>query len=128
VSLFRSNALARAFGGGAKHAASRHWCVQRFTAVILVPLSVWFLASLLMLPDFGYFTVHAWLALPRVAVMLGLLVVFLCWHSWLGVQVVIEDYVHGHGICRASLRMSTLLHLTCAVVALVSIVRVATGA
>lgn len=122
----RINALARAFGGGAEHAASRHWCMQRITALLLVPLSLWFLASLLVLPDFGYSTVHAWLALPLVALLLGLMVVILCWHSWLGVQVVIEDYVHGRAN-RASLWLSALLHLSCAVVAAVSIFRIAAG-
>jgi succinate dehydrogenase / fumarate reductase, membrane anchor subunit len=100
--------------------------MQRITALLLVPLSLWFVASLLVLPDFGYSTVHAWLALPLVALLLGLMVVMLCWHSWLGVQVVIEDYVHGRAN-RTALWLSTLLHLSCALVAAVSILRIAAG-
>ena len=56
-------------------AASRHWIVQRLTAIALIPLAIWFLVSLLLLPDLHYATARAWVALPLNAVLLGLMIV-----------------------------------------------------
>jgi succinate dehydrogenase / fumarate reductase membrane anchor subunit len=121
------NTLARVFGGGAAHAASRHWCAQRFTAVVLVPLSIWFLVSLLMLPDMAYATVHSWVTRPLPATLLCLLVVFLFWHSRLGIREVIEDYVHQPFLHSASLLLSMLLHLLAGAAALLAVLRMALG-
>lgn len=80
--------------GAAKEGVS-HWWLQRVTAVALIPLTVWFFSSLLRVaqtPD--PFRVADWLSRPLdAALMLGL-VIALFWHAKLGVQVVIEDYVH----------------------------------
>lgn len=80
--------------GSAKHGVG-HWWVQRVTAIALIPLSLWFTASLLMItqsPD--PFRVADWLASPITAVIMLVLVVATFWHAKLGLQVVIEDYVH----------------------------------
>ncbi len=120
------NALARVFSGRA-HAPSRHWCVQRLTAIALVPLAVWFLVSLLLLPDLGYATVHAWVARPLSAALLCLLVVAAFWHSRLGVREVVEDYVRPPSMHRGTLLLSTLLHLLAGAAALLSVLRIALG-
>jgi len=125
VSISRLNVLARAFGGGPEHAGSRHWCAQRLTAIALVPLAIWFLVSLLLLADLDYSTVRAWVATPLTAALLCLLVVALCWHSLLGVQVVIEDYVHHRGINATSLLLSTFLHVLAGAAALLSVLKIA---
>src|SRR5262249_14714161 len=73
------------------------WWVQRLTALALIPLSVWFMASLVMIaqsPD--PFRVADWMAAPSHAIGAGLLLVAMFWHAKLGLQVVIEDYVHCH--------------------------------
>src|SRR2546430_12358911 len=67
--------------------------VQRLTAVALVPLSIWFVASLLSLPSFDHATVVAWMSGSWTALLLILLVLTCAWHSQLGVRVVVEDYV-----------------------------------
>ncbi|MEO8309229.1 MAG: succinate dehydrogenase, hydrophobic membrane anchor protein [Pseudomonadota bacterium] len=121
------NVFARAFSGGAGHAASRHWSAQRLTAIVLVPLAIWFLVALLTLPDLAYATVHAWVARPLSATLLCLLVVFLFWHSRLGVQVVIEDYVHHPLALAITVHLSTLLHLLAGGAALLAILRIALG-
>ena len=72
-----------------------HWWVQRLTSVALIPLSIWFLVSLLALPAHDYTTVVTWLGQKWTAVLLAVLVAIAAWHSHLGVQVVLEDYAHG---------------------------------
>ncbi|MDE3059822.1 MAG: succinate dehydrogenase, hydrophobic membrane anchor protein [Pseudomonadota bacterium] len=87
--------LARVKGLGASHHAVGHWWWQRVTALALVPLSLWFLASLLtalMTPD--VVKVAEWFASPLHALPVALLAVAGFWHAKLGLQVVIEDYVH----------------------------------
>jgi succinate dehydrogenase / fumarate reductase, membrane anchor subunit len=97
------------------HAGAGHWRVQRLTALALIPLTIWFLAALILLPDYSFDTLHAWAAAPWRAVLIGLLVCGMAWHSQLGVQVVIEDYVHGTGARRVSLVLSSIVHvLVCA--------------
>jgi len=79
--------------GSARHGAG-HWWAQRLTAVALVPLVLWFTASVIDLSGAGHGAVHAWLADPVVAVAVVVLLGTLFHHSQLGLQVVIEDYVH----------------------------------
>jgi succinate dehydrogenase / fumarate reductase, membrane anchor subunit len=80
--------------GSAKHGAG-HWWLQRVTAVGNILLVLWFIFSLLRLPDMGYMTVTKWLGSPLAAVPMALLVINVFWHFRIGLQVVVEDYVHG---------------------------------
>jgi succinate dehydrogenase / fumarate reductase membrane anchor subunit len=102
--------LGRVLGRGAAGEGVHHWWVQRVTAVALVPLTIWFTWSLLSLPLQSYDEVRAWLSQPWAAVLSILLVLTLAWHSKLGVQVVIEDYVHGKGAKTALLLSSVFVH------------------
>ncbi len=86
--------LSRAKGLGASGHAVSHWMLQRLTAIALIPLSVWFIASLLhSLISGDVFAVADWLSSPinAVAMVLMLLATFI--HAKLGLQVVIEDYI-----------------------------------
>jgi succinate dehydrogenase / fumarate reductase, membrane anchor subunit len=98
-----------------------HWRWQRLTALALLPLSVWLLWSWCLLRGTGFAYHRAWFAAPFHALLLALLVLCLCWHSWLGVQVVIEDYIPGKTSQRASLWANRLLHAALAVVGLYAI-------
>jgi succinate dehydrogenase / fumarate reductase, membrane anchor subunit len=80
--------------GSAKHGAA-HWWRQRVTAFGNLVLILWLILSLIRLPDMGYDTVHSWLQSPLVAVPMMLIVANTFWHFRLGLQVVIEDYMHG---------------------------------
>ena len=60
-----------------------------------MPLTIWFAVSLLVVQLNDYASVAAWIAGPLNAILLILLVITLVYHSSLGLQVVIEDYVHG---------------------------------
>ncbi len=85
--------LARVRGlGAAKHGVA-HWWAQRTTALALVPLTVWFAASVVAMAGADYTEVRAWLANPVAAGLMLLLIVATFYHTALGLQVVIEDYV-----------------------------------
>jgi len=79
--------------GSAKEGAA-HWWAQRLTAVALVPLVLWFVISIIMLAGSGYGAVYHWMGSPFVSVLMILLIGAGFHHAQLGVQVIIEDYVH----------------------------------
>jgi succinate dehydrogenase / fumarate reductase membrane anchor subunit len=89
--------LARVRGLGSARDGTHHWWLQRITAVALVPLVVWFAISLLRFAPESQAAVRAWIASPVTMVMLILAIMTGLWHAALGVQAVIEDYVHGKG-------------------------------
>jgi succinate dehydrogenase / fumarate reductase membrane anchor subunit len=89
--------IGRVRGLGAAHHGPHHWLVQRFTAIGNVVLMSWLLVSLAMLGDYGYASVSKWLSQPVSATAMILLVVSLFWHARLGLQVLIEDYLHDAG-------------------------------
>ena len=81
-------------GLGSAHGGSQHWLVQRFTAIGNLLLVVWLIASLLMLPSLDYRTVIEWIVRPFPATAMALLIVTTFWHARLGMQIMLEDYVH----------------------------------
>jgi succinate dehydrogenase / fumarate reductase membrane anchor subunit len=113
--------LGKVLGRGSAGEGVGHWWVQRVTAVALLPLTAWFAWSLLGLELQSYDAVRGWLGQPWVAVPAILLAVTLAWHSKLGVQVVIEDYVHGKGAKTALLLLSTFVHAGAAVAAVFAV-------
>ncbi len=86
--------LGRARGLGSAKEGVAHWWALRLTALALVPLALWFVASLISLTGGGHGAVQAWLADPFAAVLMVLLIGAVFHHAHLGMQVVIEDYVH----------------------------------
>lgn len=86
--------LARVRGLGASKNGVSHWWSQRITAVVLVPLSIWFVVSLVSLVGADHAAVVAWIKSPAIIVFLVLFIVATLHHAQLGLQVVIEDYVH----------------------------------
>jgi succinate dehydrogenase / fumarate reductase membrane anchor subunit len=107
--------LGRVLGFGAAKQGVGHWWVQRVTAVALIPLTLWFVVALLGKPLQSYDAMRGWLGQPWVAVLTILLITTLAWHSKLGVEVVVEDYVHGNGWKTGLLLMSTFVHFAAAV-------------
>ncbi|HTY49575.1 MAG TPA: succinate dehydrogenase, hydrophobic membrane anchor protein [Steroidobacteraceae bacterium] len=119
--------LAQVRGLGAAGEGVHHWWAQRVTAVALVPLAAWFLVSLLTLPALDYATVSAWLHGIWSATLMVLFVACAAWHSRLGVQVVIEDYVHDCGLKATALVLSVFVHVVVALAGVFAVLRVAFG-
>ena len=120
VSTLRSP-LGRARGLGSARAGSHHWFMQRITAIALLPLTLWFIFSVVNLSGASHQAVIEWLSKPlTLSMMLGLIIVTF-YHLYLGLQVVIEDYVHHEPIKMGSL---LLMRVVCASLALVCVVSV----
>ncbi len=89
--------LAKAKGLGASGEGSHHFWLQRITALALIPLVLWFCFSIALLPEASYNTITLWLQSPFNAIMMALLVIVSFQHAHLGIQVILEDYIHDHG-------------------------------
>ena len=119
--------LAQVLGLGTAKEGVAHWWWQRLTAVALVPLALWFVWSLFGLESLSYASVHGWLAVPLHALGVVLLVSVLGLHSQLGVQVVIEDYVHDHALKVIGLVASSFAHVLVGAAGVLSVLLVAFG-
>jgi succinate dehydrogenase / fumarate reductase membrane anchor subunit len=122
------SSLGKVEGLGTAKEGAHHWWAQRMTSVALVVLTLWFVASLVHLGSFDYATVHVWLAKSTNAVLMLLLAIVAIYHSQLGVQVVVEDYVNHHGAKLTVLMFTNFVHLLLAALAAFAILRVAFGA
>lgn len=117
--------LGRVLGHGSAKSGVHHWWVQRVSAVALVPLTLWFVFSLVCLPTLGYDDVTRWMSDGWTAVLLLLFVLTTTYHSHLGVQVVVEDYVHGKATKTSALLVSTFAHAVVAAASVFAILRIA---
>ncbi|MBB4641584.1 succinate dehydrogenase, hydrophobic membrane anchor protein [Rhizorhapis suberifaciens] len=90
--------LGRVRGLGSARAGSHHWINQRVTAVGNLVLITWLIVSAVRLPGLDYETVAGWLGQPLVAVPMILMLISIFYHLRLGLQVLIEDYVHDDGL------------------------------
>ncbi len=115
-------------GLGPAHTGAHHWLIQRFTAIGNLVLGLWLIASLLLLPDRQFATVHEWIARPLSATAMGLLVLSTFWHARLGMQVMLEDYVHENGNKFAVMALLNLVTFAGAGFGLLCVVRLALGA
>jgi succinate dehydrogenase / fumarate reductase membrane anchor subunit len=95
------------------------------SAVALVFLGAWFLASLAQLPGLTYADVQEWLHRPVSAVLMLLLIATIARHSELGIQVVIEDYVHQPFLKVASIVTVRFLHVLLAAISIFAVLRLA---
>ena len=118
--------LGRVLGTGSAKEGVHHWWMQRLTSIALVPLTIWFVVSLLSLPSFEHVTVISWIAQSWTALLLILFILVATWHSQLGVRVVIEDYVHG-GAKTLTLVLITFMHALIAAAGVFAVLKVAFG-
>lgn len=119
--------LGQALGNGSAGSGTEHWMAQRLTAIALVPLTLWFVWSLLTQPVLDYYTMLAWAAEPLHAICLALLVVAVTFHSNLGLQVVVEDYVHQPGPRIVLQVLVRLVHVALAVAGIYAVIMIAIG-
>jgi succinate dehydrogenase / fumarate reductase, membrane anchor subunit len=110
--------LSRARGLGSAREGVEHWWMQRVTAAALIPLTFWFVASLIALTGSDYNAFIAWLKAPFVAILMVLLLIALFHHMALGLRVVVEDHVHSD---RAKIPTVVAIRLVCFALAVVGI-------
>jgi succinate dehydrogenase / fumarate reductase membrane anchor subunit len=113
--------LGRARGLGSAKEGVEHWIAQRITAVALVPLALWFVAAMIGVVGADYDTMQDWVGRPLPAIVLVLLLIATFYHAALGLQVVIEDYVHGE---LARIGCVVVVRLVCVALAIAGIVAV----
>jgi succinate dehydrogenase / fumarate reductase membrane anchor subunit len=119
--------LARVRGLGSAHEGGHHWWVERLTSVATLLLFVWLLVSLLRLPALDYRTVNEWLQSPLAAVPMLLLILSTFRHLKMGMQVVIEDYVHEEGWKFLSILLLNFSAVIGAAFALFAVLKIALG-
>ncbi len=119
--------LARARGLGSARAGVEHWWAERLTAAVLVPLTFWLVIALVGHAGGGYEAAVAWLSSPVTAVVLGLYLAIGFYHSQLGLQVIVEDYVHARLLRMATLVVLQSLHVALAVASIFALLWLALG-
>ena len=119
--------LARARGLGSAKDGTRHWWMQRITAIALVPLAVWLVASLVSIGAADHARTVEWIRSPAVGIVLLLTIAALFHHAQLGLQVIIEDYVRTEWKKLAALIAVKLLAVATAVIAAFSVLAIALG-
>ena len=117
--------LGKVLGRGSAKQGVSHWWVQRVTAIALVPLALWFVFQMVHLPTASFDAVREWVAAGFNPVLLILLIGAMSWHSALGVQVVIEDYLPHKGVKVTALLASHLFHVVIAVAGTYAVLRIA---
>jgi succinate dehydrogenase / fumarate reductase, membrane anchor subunit len=119
--------LSRARGLGSAKQGVHHWWAQRLTAIALIPLVVWFAISLVMLSGAEYEAVRAWIGAPVVMVLLILTIAVGLHHAQLGIQVVIEDYVHSDGWKLALIILGRFIAVLFGLAAIIAILSIGFG-
>ncbi|KJS34103.1 MAG: succinate dehydrogenase [Rhodospirillaceae bacterium BRH_c57] len=119
--------LGRARGLGSAKEGLNHWWSQRLTAIALVPLVFWLVVSVIANVGADYNAMRDWLGSPFNATVMVLLLVAVFHHAQLGIQVIVEDYVHCHAVKTAAIVATKLLAVALGGYAVVSVLFVAIG-
>jgi succinate dehydrogenase / fumarate reductase membrane anchor subunit len=120
--------IARVRGLGSARSGARHWWLERLTSLATLLLFVWFAVSLFRLPSLDQPSVTEWLRDPLAAVPMILLVLATFWHLKMGLQVIVEDYVHEEGTKLFTILALNFFAIGGAAVALFSVLKIAFGA
>lgn len=119
--------LSRARGLGSTGEGAAHWIAERLSAIALVPLSLWFVFSTLSLIGADFQTFALWVGEHGNALLLILLVIALFHHAMLGVQMVLEDYVHNETVKTTGVILVRFVAVACAVSSILSVLMLAAG-
>ncbi len=120
--------LSSVLGSGSAKDGTEHWWMQRVTAIALLIIGLWFLVSIASLADYDRAELYRWAGHPFNAVMLILASITLAWHSAIGVQVIVEDYVHGALLKVSALLLNKFFHVFLAAAAVLAVLKIALGA
>jgi succinate dehydrogenase / fumarate reductase membrane anchor subunit len=113
---------------GSAHSGTHHWLMQRFTAIGNLLLGLFLLISLAAMDDLSFGAIRGWLSGPVPATALGLFVISSFWHARLGLQVLVEDYVHEPANKFAAMAALNLAAFGGGAFGLLCVVRLALGA
>ena len=119
------SALGRARGLGSAKEGTHHWWVQRVTAIALVPLALWFVIAMISMVHADYVNTIEWIGQPVNSTLLVVLIITTFYHAMLGMQVVIEDYVHHEGAKIAALLITKFLLVLLGTAAVIAVLRIA---
>lgn len=119
--------IGRVRGLGAAKEGTHHWILQRFTAAGNLLLGIFLAVSFILMPDFDFATMAEWISSPVQATAVALFVISTFWHAKLGLQVLIEDYVHEAGNKFAAMTALNLFTFAGVVFGLFAIARLALG-
>ena len=119
--------LARVRGLGSARQGSHHWWMQRVTSIVLVPLCLWFVISILQLSNMSYTEVRVWMSDPMSTTLMIMMLVAIYYHAYLGVQVVIEDYVDTEWQKITSLLLVKFLAVFSGIISVYSVLKVSLG-
>lgn len=119
--------LGRVRGLGSAKDGTSHWWAQRITAVALLPLSIWVVFSLISLVGVDRDGFKVWLDSPGSFVLMILFLIALFYHMQLGLQVVIEDYLHNERNKVILLISNKLLAVFCIVSSIAALMKIAFG-
>lgn len=120
--------LGRILGHVSAKKGTGHWWTQRLSAVALVPLSLWFVFALLGMDSLEFASVTAWIAEPLNTVLLILMLTTMLYHSLLGLQVVVEDYVHTKRVKVMTLMAFKYIHIGLCVAGIYAVIIIGTTA
>ncbi|HEX8215368.1 MAG TPA: succinate dehydrogenase, hydrophobic membrane anchor protein [Allosphingosinicella sp.] len=119
--------IARVRGLGSAREGGHHWRLERMTSAATLLLFIWLIVSLLRLPSLGHENVVEWLSSPLAAVPMLLLIVATFWHLKMGMQVIVDDYVHDEGNNFLTLLIVNFLTIGAAATALFAVLKIALG-
>lgn len=119
--------LAQVRGDGSAKSGAHHWWAQRLSAIALIPLFLWFVASLAAVATADYATAVAWISSPWNSALLILLIVATFHHAHLGMQVVLEDYISTHWLQMTSIILVRFISVLLAAVSIIAVLRTALG-
>jgi len=119
--------LAKVRGLGSAKGGTHHFWLQRLTAIALIPLTIWFALSIASLASADQATVQAWMQSPLSATLMLSFLLAGFWHMKLGLQVVIEDYVHGESTKITCLILNNLVSIFLGLAASLSVLKMLLG-
>ncbi len=119
--------MGRARGLGASGQGTSHWLAQRVTAIALIPLSLWFVISVMIHVHADYVTALIWLHSPVVSVLSVLLLATVFYHAYLGLQMVIEDYLHDEWLKVSALLAIKFICILLAAAGIFAVLHIAFG-
>ena len=119
--------LSRAHGLGSAKTGVYHWWLQRLTAIALIPLCLWFGVMMVCISNGSYQAAINWLTSPLQVALMIAFTSTLSHHAYLGMQVIIEDYIHNEGFKIISLIAIKLAFVLCALISIVSILTISFG-